>query len=160
MRKVLILILAFALIFASTALVFADGSADNSFDTETRGSKTKYFYDSIGNKYRVVGTTSASGSYGSAWTNGSIHYPLGGDYTNFMGVTVTVVASTAVTFTDNSSDFDTLSDSNTFNYDTGGKIVGGSHSFTGKLIYNLTCSHSAYTNHGGSVSFITLVLTQ
>lgn len=160
MRKVFSLILAFALICASTALVFADGSADNSFEAETRGSKTRYFTDDIGNKYKAVGTTSAAGSYGSAWTTGSIYRPLDNNYLNFYGVTVTVTANTAVTFTDYSTDTSTLSGSVPFYYPYLSAVAGNSFSFSNKLIYNLTCSHSVYTDHGGSVSFITLVLTQ
>lgn len=160
MHKFTSLILVLVLVLTSSALAFAEGPADNDFSIpEAKGGKTKYFYDDIGNRYKVVGSTTATGYYGSASTNGSIYRPLDNDYANFYGVTVTVTASVSVTFTDYTTDISTLSRIVPFNYPNSGAIAGNSHTFD-KMIYNLTCSHSAYTDHGGSVSFITSVLTQ
>ena len=160
MHKVISFILVLVLVLSSSALVFAEDSAEkDTAISETRGSNTKYFYDNTGNRYKVVGTTTASGSYGSASTNGSLYRPLDNDYANFYGVTVTVTAGTAVTFTDYTTDYSTLSQTVPFAYPYTGAIAGNSYTFD-KLIYNLTCSHETYTNNGGSVSFVTLVLTQ
>ena len=156
MRKVISLLLVLALICASSVLVFADNPAEKDISNMgTRGKTTKYFYDNIGNRYKAVGQTTASGAYAYVSTTGSLYTYAAGDSANFNGIKVTVSVSATTTLT-NYSTWNNLHDSQEFQKPTLSKVAEDNYTYT-DYVMNLTASHSMSTDHGGSVSFVTFV---
>ena len=162
MRKIISLILVLVMVFASSALAFAGESAENAI-SETRRKSTRYFYDDFGNYYQVVGQTKALGYYGYARTTGSVFSFAGGDpgmYNN-NNITVSGGAGTTVAFSDGYTTANTWTLSDTFSFsspDPWGQYEND-NTFSAPVL-SVTCSHTMSTNHGGSVSFVTLALTQ
>lgn len=111
--------------------------------------------DNLGNRYTVMGDTSAIGAYGSVFTSFSISTYGGGDKDSISTVKPSVSTDATVVFYGiTTPNYTKLDKSTTFVAGKESGQVNAAHTFTAS-ISSLSCTHSFWTNSGASGSFNT-----
>lgn len=164
MKKILSLMLAICLVFATSALVFADDTADNANNNERSSSSSNYWDYPIGNCFTVTGQSIASGYWGYASTTFKVKTYGGGVQSSVYGMTAYPRFSSLVGFSDGASSNTNTLTNNTYsiyfysdgsNY-THGQSYGPSISYTFMSpISIVSCNHTFSTSTGANGSFYT-----